>query len=158
MFFFIVRSGSLSRQSTNDSESDTTSTANMSQSTITGSSQPIKKSPREFIIPIAVEGGGFITPREGSIEPSDSSHTAATSTSSRSTFTRLKPTRRIGYVNISTLYMCVYNKYIPLYFALFRSLLSETGVDDSSPFQKLRTSSTNRDNDDDTRFTLHKLR
>ncbi|XP_058975745.1 mucin-12 isoform X3 [Musca domestica] len=129
-----TRSGSLSRQSTNDSESDTTSTANMSQSTITGSSQPIKKSPREFIIPIAVEGGGFITPREGSIEPSDSSHTAATSTSSRSTFTRLKPTRRIG------------------------SLLSETGVDDSSPFQKLRTSSTNRDNDDDTRFTLHKLR
>ncbi|XP_073817540.1 nuak family kinase 1 isoform X19 [Musca autumnalis] len=128
------RSGSLSRQSTNDSESDTTSTANMSQSTITGSSQPIKKSPREFIIPIAVEGGGFITPREGSIEPSDSSHTAATSTSSRSTFTRLRPTRRIG------------------------SLLSETGVDDSSPFQKLRTSSTNRDADDDTRFTLHKLR
>ncbi|XP_013097170.2 mucin-19 isoform X4 [Stomoxys calcitrans] len=126
-----TRSGSLSRQSTNDSESDTT---NMSQSTITGSSQPIKKSPREFIIPIAVEGGGFITPREGSIEPSDSGHTAATSTSSRSTFTRLRPTHRIG------------------------SLLSESGVDDSSPFQKLRTSSSNRDADDDSRFTLHKLR
>lgn len=64
----------------------------MSQSTVTGSSQPIKKSPREFIIPIAVEGGGFITPREGSIEPSESSQT----TSSRSTFSRLRPTRRIG--------------------------------------------------------------
>ncbi|XP_075144526.1 nuak family kinase 1 isoform X3 [Haematobia irritans] len=126
-----TRSGSLSRQSTNDSESDVT---NLSQSTITGSSQPIKKSPREFIIPIAVEGGGFITPREGSIEPSDSGNTAATSTSSRSTFGRLRPTRRIG------------------------SLLSETGVDDSSPFQKMRTSSSNRDADDDTRFTLHKLR
>lgn len=84
----------MSRQSTNDSESDTTTT-NMSQATITGASQPIKKSPREFIIPIAVEGGGFITPREGSIEPSESSHTTAT-TSSRSTFTRLRPTRRIG--------------------------------------------------------------
>ncbi|XP_065354273.1 uncharacterized protein Nuak1 isoform X2 [Calliphora vicina] len=126
------RSGSLSRQSTNDSESDTTTT-NMSQATITGSSQPIKKSPREFIIPIAVEGGGFITPREGSIEPSESSHTTAT-TSSRSTFARLRPTRRIG------------------------SLLSESGVDDVSPFQKLRTSSSIRDGDDDTRFTLHKLR
>ncbi|XP_046805378.1 uncharacterized protein LOC111690869 isoform X6 [Lucilia cuprina] len=126
------RSGSLSRQSTNDSESDTTTT-NMSQATITGSSQPIKKSPREFIIPIAVEGGGFITPREGSIEPSESSHTTGT-TSSRSTFTRLRPTRRIG------------------------SLLSETGVDEGSPFQKLRTSSSIRDGDDDTRFTLHKLR
>ncbi|KAM7362472.1 nuak family kinase 1 [Cochliomyia hominivorax] len=126
------KSGSLSRQSTNDSESDTINTS-ISQATVTGSSQPIKKSPREFIIPIAVEGGGFITPREGSIEPSESSQTTAT-TSSRSTFTRLRPTRRIG------------------------SMLSESGVDEVSPFQKLRTSSSIRDGDDDARFTLHKLR
>nr|XP_036224756.1 serine-rich adhesin for platelets isoform X8 [Bactrocera oleae] len=125
-----TRSGSLSRQSTNDSESDTTTTANMSQSTVTGSSQPIKKSPREFIIPIAMEGGGFITPREGSIEPSESSHTA----SSRSTFNRLRPTRRIG------------------------SLLNESGIDDSSPFPKFRTSSGTREVDEVPRFTLHRLR
>ncbi|XP_020718208.1 uncharacterized protein LOC101458905 isoform X4 [Ceratitis capitata] len=125
-----TRSGSLSRQSTNDSESDTTTTANMSQSTITGSSQPIKKSPREFIIPIAMEGGGFITPREGSIEPSESSHT----TSSRATFNRLRPTRRMG------------------------SLLNDSGIDDNSPFQKFRTSSGNRDGDEEPRFTLHRLR
>ncbi|XP_037885441.1 uncharacterized protein LOC119635015 isoform X1 [Glossina fuscipes] len=127
-----TRSDSLSRQSTNDSESDTTTT-NMSQTTVTGSSQPIKKSPREFIIPIAVEGGGFITPREGSAEPSESSHTAAI-TSSRSTFNRLRPTRRIG------------------------SLLSEASVDENSPFQKLRNTSLNREGDDDVPFTLHKLR
>nr|XP_036224754.1 serine-rich adhesin for platelets isoform X7 [Bactrocera oleae]XP_036224755.1 serine-rich adhesin for platelets isoform X7 [Bactrocera oleae] len=126
-----TRSGSLSRQSTNDSESDTTTTANMSQSTVTGSSQPIKKSPREFIIPIAMEGGGFITPREGSIEPSESSHTA----SSRSTFNRLRPTRRIG-----------------------SSLLNESGIDDSSPFPKFRTSSGTREVDEVPRFTLHRLR
>ncbi|XP_054726116.1 mucin-2 isoform X7 [Anastrepha obliqua] len=125
-----TRSGSLSRQSTNDSESDTTTTANMSQSTVTGSSQPIKKSPREFIIPIAMEGGGFITPREGSIEPSESSHTA----SSRSAFNRLRPTRRIG------------------------SLLNDSGIDDNSPFQKFRTSSGNREGDEEPRFTLHRLR
>ncbi|XP_039971132.1 serine-rich adhesin for platelets isoform X3 [Bactrocera tryoni] len=125
-----TRSGSLSRQSTNDSESDTTTTANMSQSTVTGSSQPIKKSPREFIIPIAMEGGGFITPREGSIEPSESSHTA----SSRSTFNRLRPTRRIG------------------------SLLNDSGIDDNSPFQKFRTSSGTREVDEEPRFTLHRLR
>ncbi|XP_054081340.1 pneumococcal serine-rich repeat protein isoform X2 [Zeugodacus cucurbitae] len=125
-----TRSGSLSRQSTNDSESDTTTTANMSQSTVTGSSQPIKKSPREFIIPIAMEGGGFITPREGSIEPSESSHTA----SSRSTFSRLRPTRRIG------------------------SLLNDSGIDDNSPFQKFRTSSSTREADEEPRFTLHRLR
>lgn len=88
-----TRSGSLSRQSTLESESDITST-NQSQSTITGSSQPIKKSPREFIIPIAVEGGGYITPRAGSIEPSESSQT----TTSGSTFSRIRP-RRIGLLS-----------------------------------------------------------
>ncbi|KAM8704047.1 hypothetical protein ACLKA7_008631 [Drosophila subpalustris] len=129
-----TRSGSLSRQSTADSETETATT--MSQSTVTGgpvtTSQPIKKSPREFIIPIAVEGGGFITPRERSIEPSESSHTTA---SSRSTFSRLRPSHRIG------------------------SLLSESGFDESSPFQKMRTTSINRDGgDDESLFTPHRLR
>ncbi|XP_060650712.1 mucin-3B isoform X6 [Drosophila nasuta] len=132
-----TRSGSLSRQSTADSEIETST---MSQSTITGAggqgtsstSQPIKKSPREFIIPIAVEGGGFITPRERSIEPSESSHTTA---SSRTTFSRLRPSHRIG------------------------SLLSDTGFDESSPFQKMRTTSFNRDGgEDDSLFTPHRLR
>ncbi|XP_017085437.2 serine-rich adhesin for platelets isoform X5 [Drosophila eugracilis] len=131
-----TRSGSLSRQSTVESESDATTTAtNMSQATITSTSQPIKKSPREFIIPIAVEGGGFITPRERSVEPSESSHT----TSSRSTFTRLRPTRRLG------------------------SLFSEAGFDEGSPFQKMRTTSITRDGtsgggEDEARFTPHRLR
>ncbi|KAH8358474.1 hypothetical protein KR093_000449 [Drosophila rubida] len=131
-----TRSGSLSRQSTADSELETTST--MSQSTVTGAgatsstSQPIKKSPREFIIPIAVEGGGFITPRERSIEPSESSHTTA---SSRTTFSRLRPSHRIS------------------------SLLSESGFDESSPFQKMRTTSINREGgDDESPFTPHRLR
>lgn len=72
----------LSRQSTNDSDtSETTSTNTMgTQGTLqtSNSSQPIKKSPREFIIPIAVEGGGFITPRAGSLEPSDSTNSTNT--------------------------------------------------------------------------------
>lgn len=92
IFILACSSGSLSRQSTADSETETTGT-NLSQSTVTGTSQPIKKSPREFIIPIAVEGGGFITPRERSIEPSESSHTTA---SSRTTFSRMRPSHRIG--------------------------------------------------------------
>ncbi|KPU79218.1 uncharacterized protein Dana_GF17461, isoform K [Drosophila ananassae] len=133
-----TRSGSLSRQSTVESESDATTTAtNMSQATVTsqGTSQPIKKSPREFIIPIAVEGGGFITPRERSVEPSESSHT----TSSRSTFGRLRPSRRIG------------------------SLLSEAGFDEGSPFQNMRTTSMSREGgsggaEDEARFTPHRLR
>lgn len=76
----------LSRQSTNDSDTSDTQTA--STTTIgtqasalqtSNSSQPIKKSPREFIIPIAVEGGGFITPRAGSLEPSNSNDSTSTS-------------------------------------------------------------------------------
>ncbi|XP_031625569.1 uncharacterized protein LOC116342192 isoform X2 [Contarinia nasturtii] len=74
----------LSRQSTNDSDISDTQTA--STATIgtqpslqtSNSSQPIKKSPREFIIPIAVEGGGFVTPRAGSLEPSESNHSTST--------------------------------------------------------------------------------
>lgn len=90
-----TRSGTLSRQSTNDSDTDTTTTTqSQSQSHISTStnSQPIKKSPREFIIPIAVEGGGYVTPRAGSLEPSDSNHT----TSSIS-FNRMGRPRKIGY-------------------------------------------------------------
>lgn len=86
------RSGSLSRQSTNESDTDTTTTGAQSQSTITtGTSQPIKKSPREFIIPIAVEGGGYVTPRAGSLEPSDSGHTT-----SSTAFSRTNRPRRVG--------------------------------------------------------------
>lgn len=75
----------LSRQSTNDSDdtsdTQTASTATIGQQSIatSNSSQPIKKSPREFIIPIAVEGGGFVTPRAGSLEPSESNHSTGTS-------------------------------------------------------------------------------
>lgn len=64
------RTSTLSRQSTNDSnDSDTTQpTQSFIQSSSTigssmsggGDKQPIKKSPREFIIPISVEGGGIV--------------------------------------------------------------------------------------------------
>lgn len=43
----------LSRQSTVDTDSN---------SSIASLGEPIRKSPREVIIPIAVEGGGFVTP------------------------------------------------------------------------------------------------
>ena len=59
---FIFRSN-LSRQSTQDSDVESTASA---------PGEPIKKSPREFIIPIAVEGGGYVTPRATSLEPSES--------------------------------------------------------------------------------------
>lgn len=91
-----VRS-SLSRQSTNDSDTETVTSATTAgtQSTINvgGANQPIKKSPREFIIPIKMEGGGLITPRAGSLEPSDSASTfrsTATSATSASRPTRLR--------------------------------------------------------------------
>lgn len=80
----------LSRQSTNDSDtSDTQTAASITQPTTSSlltnsnSSQPIKKSPREFIIPIAVEGGGFVTPRAGSLEPSESSNSTTSTAFSR---------------------------------------------------------------------------
>lgn len=86
------RSGSSSRQSTLESEGETTpSTVTSSQ--FSSSSQPIKKSPREFIIPIAVEGGGYVTPRSGSVEPSESNHTASVN----STFSHIGKPRRFGY-------------------------------------------------------------
>lgn len=90
--------GSLSRQSTNESnDSDTTLSQSGQMPALPGSSSstmPIKKSPREFIIPIAVEGGGFVTPRANSLEPSESS-TTNTSTSF-STKQRLGRPRKIG--------------------------------------------------------------
>uniref|UniRef100_A0A1Y1ML94 Protein kinase domain-containing protein n=1 Tax=Photinus pyralis TaxID=7054 RepID=A0A1Y1ML94_PHOPY len=73
------RSNSLSRQSTQESDSE----GNVS------SGEPIRKSPREYIIPIAVEGGGYVTPRAGSLEPSDTSSTMT----SKSKFSR---TRRLN--------------------------------------------------------------
>lgn len=44
------------------------------------SGEPIKKSAREFIIPIAVEGKGYVTPRQRSLEPETSSATRLTRT------------------------------------------------------------------------------
>lgn len=44
----------LSRQSTVDTDSNS--------SIVSMGGEPIRKSPREVIIPIAVEGGGFVTP------------------------------------------------------------------------------------------------
>lgn len=80
----------LSRQSTNDSDtSDTQTAASLTQpsssslQTNSNSSQPIKKSPREYIIPIAVEGGGFVTPRAGSLEPSESSNSTTSTAFNR---------------------------------------------------------------------------
>lgn len=49
-----------------------------SSSTVTSTGtdkQPIKKSPREFIIPISVEGGGIVTPKANNLEQSESSTT-----------------------------------------------------------------------------------
>lgn len=43
-----------------------------SESCASPSGEPIKKSAREFIIPIAVEGKGYVTPRQGSLEPETS--------------------------------------------------------------------------------------
>ncbi|XP_040161238.1 uncharacterized protein LOC120898864 isoform X5 [Anopheles arabiensis] len=75
---------SLSRQSTNESnDSDntlsqgpmSTNASGLMSGTVSTSgstTMPIKKSPREYIIPIAVEGGGIVTPRANSLEPSES--------------------------------------------------------------------------------------
>lgn len=68
------RSSSLSRQSTQDSDTDSTISVS--------GPEPIRKSPREYIIPIAVEGGGYVTPRAGSLEPSVSEASTETLRSS----------------------------------------------------------------------------
>lgn len=78
---FYSRSESLSRQSTQESDSETT----------VSTGEPIRKSPREFIIPIAVEGGGYVTPRAGSLEPSETASTTSTLTNrSSSKFSRAR--------------------------------------------------------------------
>lgn len=88
IIMMVVYRNPLSRQSTNDSnESDTTPTQSFvqSSSTVTSSNdkQPIKKSPREFIIPISVEGGGIVTPKPNSLEQSESTTTQSSVGSKR---------------------------------------------------------------------------
>nr|CAD7567930.1 unnamed protein product [Timema californicum] len=130
--------GSLSRQSTADSDTE---------STISAGPELIRKSPREFIIPIAVEGGGYITPRASSLEPSVSE----TSTEQSNKF----PTRTSGRFSRPR---------------RMSSLLSESGASEdevfnsiSSPFATLqRHSSLTRDSDnpDDDKplHHMHRLR
>ncbi|GAB0094181.1 mucin-5AC [Sergentomyia squamirostris] len=129
------RAASLSRQSTNESDTETnttTTSATQSQQNVAGgTNQPIKKSPREFIIPIAVEGGGYITPRAGSLEPSESTTSGSTF---RSTASR---TKRMG------------------------SLLGERDSEEDSLFNKLHrhTSLTKESDTDEPRFhSMHRLR
>ncbi|KAK9890858.1 hypothetical protein WA026_012203 [Henosepilachna vigintioctopunctata] len=121
------RTSSLSRQSTQDSDTET----------ITSTGDPIKKSPREYIIPIAIEGGGYVTPRAGSLEPTDSTNNASIS-SSRVKSSFGKPKR-------------------------FNSRLSDRDSEDESPFTNLhRHSSFGKDSDtEDSRrdaFHMHRLR
>ncbi|KAL6432858.1 hypothetical protein ACFW04_006307 [Cataglyphis niger] len=75
------RSGSLSRQSTADSDTDSALGSTVGP-------EPIRKSPREYIIPIAVEGGGYVTPRSGSLEPESKTGTPTSTNPPRSRFGR----------------------------------------------------------------------
>ncbi|XP_072758056.1 uncharacterized protein Nuak1 isoform X2 [Anoplolepis gracilipes] len=75
------QSGSLSRQSTADSDTDSALGSTMGP-------EPIRKSPREYIIPIAVEGGGYVTPRSGSLEPESKTSTPTSTNPPRSRFGR----------------------------------------------------------------------
>ncbi|XP_035730933.1 uncharacterized protein LOC118445483 [Vespa mandarinia] len=75
------RSGSLSRQSTADSDTDSALGSTIGP-------EPIRKSPREYIIPIAVEGGGYVTPRSGSVEPESKTGTPTSTNAPRSRFSR----------------------------------------------------------------------
>ncbi|XP_021705898.1 serine/threonine-protein kinase par-1 isoform X4 [Aedes aegypti] len=133
--------GSLSRQSTNESnDSDTTASQSQipplpSSVASSGATMPIKKSPREFIIPIAVEGGGFVTPRANSLEPSESS--ATTTSTGFGSKARLGRPRKIS------------------------SLLSEKDPEEESSFPRLnRHTSLGRESDsEEPRFhTMHRLR
>ncbi|XP_078050970.1 nuak family kinase 1 isoform X2 [Augochlora pura] len=116
------RSGSLSRQSTADSDTDSALGSTVGP-------EPIRKSPREYIIPIAVEGGGYVTPRSGSVEPENktgsSTNASANTNASRSRFSR---PRRMS------------------------SLLSDAS-EDESPF-----SSLHRDSEDLLQRHMHRLR
>lgn len=130
----------LSRQSTNESnDSDTTPTQSYMTSTVTSSAtigsdkQPIKKSPREFIIPISVEGGGVVTPRANSIEQSESNLTQSSSMSGK----RISRPRRIS------------------------SIFKEDSEEESPVFPKLnRHTSIGRESDsEEPRFhSMHRLR
>lgn len=130
----------LSRQSTNESnDSDTTPTQSYITSTVTSSAtigsdkQPIKKSPREFIIPISVEGGGVVTPRANSIEQSESNLTQSSSMSGK----RISRPRRIS------------------------SIFKEDSEEESTVFPKLnRHTSIGRESDsEEPRFhSMHRLR
>lgn len=96
-------SESFERQSTIDSD-----TENTSKSVI--GSEPIRKSPREYIIPIAVEGANYITPRADSVDIESKNSASSLSSLSRSRFGK---SRRIS------------------------SLLSDASEDDESPFLSL---------------------
>lgn len=130
--------GSLSRQSTNESnDSDTTLSLSQIPTSGTGSfdRMPIKKSPREFIIPIAVEGGGFVTPRATSLEPTESNLTS-TSTGF-STKSRIGRPRKIS------------------------SILGDKEIEEDASFPRItRHTSLNRESDsEEPRFhAMHRLR
>lgn len=128
------RSNSLSRQSTQDSDTEST----ISQ---TGG-EPIRKSPREYVIPIALEGGGYITPRATSLEPSEESRASTHSLPRSRLSSRTKRMSRERHRS------------------KFSSLLSES--EDEGPFASLhRHSSIGRDSDNEDRpsaFHLHRLR
>ncbi|CAK9817704.1 NUAK family SNF1-like kinase 1 [Anthophora quadrimaculata] len=81
------RSGSLSRQSTADSDTDSALGSTVGP-------EPIRKSPREYIIPIAVEGGGYVTPRSGSVEPEGK--TSSTPTNANAPRSRFGRPRRMS--------------------------------------------------------------
>ncbi|XP_065080909.1 uncharacterized protein Nuak1 isoform X3 [Ochlerotatus camptorhynchus] len=135
--------GSLSRQSTNESNDSDTTTSQSQMPSLSGSvavnssgtTMPIKKSPREFIIPIAVEGVGFVTPRANSLEPSESSTT--NTSAGFGSKARLGRPRKIS------------------------SLLSEKDTEEESSFPRLnRHTSLGRESDsEEPRFhTMHRLR
>lgn len=77
------RSGSLSRQSTADSDTDSALGSTLG-------AEPYRKSPKEYIIPISVEGGGYVTPRSGSLEPESQTSTPTSSNPPRTRFFRPK--------------------------------------------------------------------
>ncbi|CAH2005031.1 unnamed protein product [Acanthoscelides obtectus] len=120
----------ISRQSTQESDSDTVAS-------VTSTGEPIKKSPREYIIPIAVEGGGYVTPRAGSLEPSETGSSASTMTNKSKT--KFGRARRLN--------------------SWFNDRDSE---DESSPFSSLRHGSVGKDSDNEDSkrdiFHMHRLR
>lgn len=74
--------------------------------------EPIRKSPREYIIPIAVEGGGYITPRAGSLEPSVSEVSTEASRHHHRSSGRFSKPRRMRYwsfifVAVSEIVLCL---------------------------------------------------